>query len=179
MPASAIGGPEAAVSHDLSEARIAAGLERHQRRRPTRPRLPVRPGDAALWRRRPRPPSTVSHEVLNSTHKSSSLAGIARTAASGQSRQRRTLAQHDPAGLRAFAGAASATSSAAGSPPRKQAPRWRRARPWPGRGMSPMHSRAASPSRDGSDPGVELLMPSRATVRVGSKAEPRPGSKAI
>jgi hypothetical protein len=27
MPASAIGGPEAAVSRDLSEARIAAGLE--------------------------------------------------------------------------------------------------------------------------------------------------------
>jgi hypothetical protein len=32
--------------------------------------------DAALWRRRPRPPSTVSHELLNNKHKSSSLAGI-------------------------------------------------------------------------------------------------------
>jgi hypothetical protein len=48
----------------------------HQPRRPTRLRLPVRPGDAALWPRRPRPPSTVSHELLNSKHKSSSLAGI-------------------------------------------------------------------------------------------------------
>ena len=55
-----------------------------QPRRPTRPRLPVRPGDAAPWRRRPRPPSTVSHELLNNKHKSSSLAGIARTAAFGQ-----------------------------------------------------------------------------------------------
>jgi hypothetical protein len=33
MPASAIGGPEAAVSRDLSEARIAAGLERQRERR--------------------------------------------------------------------------------------------------------------------------------------------------
>ena len=77
------------------------GWERHQPRRPTRPRLPVRPGDAALWRRRPRPPSPlvsraaldqklpVSHELLNSKHKSSSLAGIARTAAFGQEEPRR------------------------------------------------------------------------------------------
>jgi hypothetical protein len=39
-------------------------------------KLPVRPGDAALWRRRPRLPSTVSDKLLNSKHKSSSLAGI-------------------------------------------------------------------------------------------------------
>ena len=58
-------------------------MERHQPRRPTRPRLPVCPGDAALWRRRPRPPSTVSHELLNSKHKRSSLAGTARSAAFG------------------------------------------------------------------------------------------------
>ena len=38
---------------------------------------------APTWR----PPSTVSHELLNSKHKSSSLAGIARTAASGVKRQ--------------------------------------------------------------------------------------------
>ena len=54
----------------------AVPVERHQPRRPTRPRLPVRPGDAALLRRRPRPSSTVRHELLNSKHKSSSLAGI-------------------------------------------------------------------------------------------------------
>ncbi len=60
--------------------------------------------------------------------------------AAGQSRQRRTLAQHDPSSLRAVAGAASATSAAAGSPPRKRAPRRRRGRPWPGRGMSPLRS---------------------------------------
>jgi hypothetical protein len=59
--------------------RTTAGSERQQPRRPTRRRLPVRPGDAALWRRRPRPPSTVSHELLSSKHKSSSLAGTART----------------------------------------------------------------------------------------------------
>jgi hypothetical protein len=35
----------------------------------------------------------------------------------GHSRQRRNLAQHGPSGLRAVAGAASATSVAAGSPP--------------------------------------------------------------
>jgi hypothetical protein len=63
--------------------------QRPQPRRPTRPRLPVRPGDAALWRRRPDGPSyTVSHELLSSKHKSSSLAGIARTAGPGQQRSR-------------------------------------------------------------------------------------------
>jgi len=30
-----------------------------------------------------------------------------------------------------------------------------------------------------SDPGVESWVPARATVRVGSMAEPRPDSKAI
>ena len=59
------------------------------------------------------------------------------TAALGQSGQRRSLAQHGPSGLRAVAGAASATSAAASSPPRKRAPRRRRGRPRPGRGMSP------------------------------------------
>jgi hypothetical protein len=46
--------------------------------------LPLRPGDAVLWRRRPdgRPPAA-SHELLSSKHKSSSLADTARTAASG------------------------------------------------------------------------------------------------
>src|SRR5450755_4172968 len=48
-------------------------MERHQPRRPTWPRLPVRPGDAAACR----PPSTVSHESLDSKHKSSSIAGTA------------------------------------------------------------------------------------------------------
>jgi len=66
----------------------------------------------------------------------------------GQSRQRRTLAQHDPSGLRALAAAASATSAAAGSPPRKRAPGRRRGRPWPGRGMSPIRSSAAWPLDD-------------------------------
>ena len=46
-------------------------------------------------------------------------------------------AQHGPSGLRAVAGAASATSAAASSSPRKRAPRRRRGRPRPGRGMSP------------------------------------------
>jgi hypothetical protein len=64
--------------------------QRPQPRRPTRPRLPVRPGDAALWRRRPDGPSyTVSHELLSSKHKSSSLAGIARTAGPGQKELRK------------------------------------------------------------------------------------------
>jgi hypothetical protein len=67
----------------------APGSERHQPRRPTRPRLPVRPGDAALCRRRTwRSLSTVSHELLSSKHKCSSLAGTAQTAASGQPRPR-------------------------------------------------------------------------------------------
>ncbi len=70
----------------------------------------------------------------------SSLAGIARTAAFGQTRQRRAPAQHSPSGLRAVARAAAATSAAAGSPPRKRAPRLRRGRPCPGRGMSPIRS---------------------------------------
>ena len=71
--------------------------ERHQPRRPSRPRLPVRPGDAALWPRRPRPASTVSHELLSSKHKSNSLAGIARTAASGVKQSPKPL---NTAGLR-------------------------------------------------------------------------------
>jgi hypothetical protein len=52
-------------------------------------------------------------------------------AAVGQSGQRRSLAQHRPFGLRAVAGAASATSAAASSPSRKRAPRrpWGRPRP--------------------------------------------------
>ena len=81
-------------------------------------------------------------------------------AACGQSRQRRTLAQHDPSGLRAVAGAASATSAAGGSPPRKRAPRRRRGRPWPGRGMSPLRS----PTR--SSPDRE----SASAARLGSNA---------
>jgi len=47
----------------------------------------------------------------------------------GQSRQRRTLGQHGHSGVSTVAGAASATSAAAGSPPRKRAPRGRRDRP--------------------------------------------------
>ena len=50
-------------------------------------------------------------------------------------------AQHGPSGLRAVAGAASATS-AAGSPPRKRASRRRRGRARPGRGMSRLRSEA-------------------------------------
>ena len=63
-------------------------------------------------------------------------------AASGQSGQRRTFAQHDSSGLGAVAGAASATSAAASSPPRKRASRRRRGRARPGRGMSPLRSQA-------------------------------------
>ena len=59
-----------------------------------------------------------------------------RVTGAGQSRQRPTLAQHGPSGLRAVARAASATSPAAARPPRKRAPRLRRGRPWPERGMS-------------------------------------------
>jgi hypothetical protein len=62
--------------------------ERQQPRRSARPRLPVRPGDAALWRRRPRLPSTVSQGLLSSKHKSNSLGGIARSAAFGQMQPR-------------------------------------------------------------------------------------------
>ena len=68
---------------------------------------------------------------------SSHQRAASRTVPSGQSGQRRSLAQHGPSGLRAVAGAASATSAAASSPPRKRAPRRRRGRPRPGRGMSP------------------------------------------
>ena len=82
----------AAVSIEAIGLSDTAALERHQPRRPTWPRLPVRPDDAALWRRRPRPPSTVSHKRLCSEHKSSSLADIARTAAFGQ-KQRRVCPQ--------------------------------------------------------------------------------------
>ena len=74
-----------AASADGIRAPDTAALERHQPRRPAQPRLPVRPGDAALWRRRRdgRPPPLATNS-LSSKHKSSSLAGIARTAASGQ-----------------------------------------------------------------------------------------------
>jgi hypothetical protein len=89
-----------------------------------------------------RPPSTVSHELLSSRQKSSSLADTARTADFGQSGQRRTFAQDGRSGLSAVAGAASATSAAASSPPRKRAARRRRGRPRPGRGMSPLRSQA-------------------------------------
>ena len=65
-----------------------------------------------------------------------------RNAARGQSGQRRTFAQHGASGLRAVAGAASATSAAAGSPPRKRTSRRRWGRPRPGRGMSPLRSQA-------------------------------------
>ena len=75
------------------------------------------------------------------------LTAHSRATGFGQSRQRRILAQHDPSGLRAVAGAASATSAAARRPPRKRAPRRRRGHPWPGRGMSPMRSRGALPTR--------------------------------
>ena len=54
--------------------------------------------------------------------------GPPHTAATGQPRQRHPLAQNDPSGLRAVAGAASATSAAAGSPPRERAPHRRRGR---------------------------------------------------
>jgi hypothetical protein len=57
-----------------------------------------------------------------------------------QSRQRRTLA------ARPLCAVASATSAAAGTPPRKRSPRQRRGRTWPGPGMSPKrwrHSRDA------------------------------------
>ena len=49
-------------------------MQRQKPRRPTRRRLPVGPGDAALWRRDLTPASTVSHEMLNSKHQSSSPA---------------------------------------------------------------------------------------------------------
>jgi hypothetical protein len=66
-----------------------------QPRPPTRPQLPLRPGDAALWRRRPdgRPPAA-SHELLSSKHKSSSLADTARTAASGVMQPRDPCRRH-------------------------------------------------------------------------------------
>ena len=82
-----------ASSRSPPASRKTPPLERDQPRRPTRPRLPVRPSDAALWRRRPRPPSTVSHELLNNKHKSSSLADIARTAAFGQPQPRNCQTQ--------------------------------------------------------------------------------------
>lgn len=59
--------------------------ERHRPRRLTRPRLPVRPGDASHCAAPTTAPSTDSHELLNSKHKGSSLAGTARSAAFGQS----------------------------------------------------------------------------------------------
>jgi len=61
----------------------------------------VRPGDAALWRRRPWPPSTVSHECLSCKHESGSLAGIARTAASGQRQPSRARPRHTCANTKA------------------------------------------------------------------------------
>ena len=53
---------------------------------------------------------------MRSGHVSGCTPG-ARAAETGQSRQRRTLAQHCPSALRTVAGAASATPAAAGSPP--------------------------------------------------------------
>ena len=64
--------------------------------RPARLRLLSDPAVAAPWRRDPAAAVIVSHKLLSSKHKSSSLGGTARTAASGHTRQRRTLAQHDP-----------------------------------------------------------------------------------
>ena len=74
-------------------------------------------------------------------------------AAVGQSGQRRTLSQHGPSGLRAVAGAASATSAAAGSPPRKRTSHRRRGRPRPGRGMSAFA--LAGPARPDGTKAIE------------------------
>ena len=60
----AFGATQKSQTHHVGP-RTTAGSERHQPRRPSRPRLPVRPGDAAPWRRQPGPPSTVSHELLD------------------------------------------------------------------------------------------------------------------
>ena len=75
------------------------------------------------------PERTLTAALTNEQHSHDGVDELRDTSASGQSRQRRTLAQHGPSGLRAVAGAASATSAAAGSPPRKRAPRRRRGRP--------------------------------------------------
>ena len=67
----------------------------------TPPATPTRTATAAPPPRRcstPAPPtwpSTASHELLNSKHKSSSLAGIARTAAFGQRQPLRSLSRRD------------------------------------------------------------------------------------
>jgi hypothetical protein len=73
-------------------------------------------------------------------------------------------------GLRAVAGAAPATSAAAGSSPRKGAPRRRRGRPWRGRGTSLKRSYAEvrrciesdRPARTTGGPSTALSAPPRA-----------------
>ena len=80
------------------------------------------------------PPSSRRRRLRRGAAVSASADDRAGVAAIGQSGQRRTFAQHGPSGLRAVAGAASATSAAAGSPPRKRTPRRRRRRPRPGQG---------------------------------------------
>ncbi len=72
----------------------------------TRSRLPVRPGDAALWRRRPdgSPPPLATN--LDSKHKSSSLAAIARSAAFGQRQPRERRRPRAPSGQSRSSGTA-------------------------------------------------------------------------
>ena len=67
---------------------VAVELERQQPRPPTRPQLPLRPGDAALGGADLTAALPASHKLLHSKRKSSSLAHTARTAASGVKRQR-------------------------------------------------------------------------------------------
>ena len=62
---------EAALSRRRGPVREDFPIGTPPASRPTRPRLPVRRGDAAAWRAR----SIVSHGRLNSKHKSGSLAG--------------------------------------------------------------------------------------------------------
>ena len=67
----------------------APASERQHPPPPPRPQLPVRPGNAATpVAPTRRPPSAISHELLNGNHESSSLAGTARTATTGVNRRR-------------------------------------------------------------------------------------------
>ncbi len=82
---------------------VTAEFPALRRKRARRPR--ARPGDFDA--------SGASQAIGSCKRQSSSTAAGGRTAGTGQSRQRRTLAEHGPSGLRSVAGAAAATSAAA------------------------------------------------------------------
>ena len=101
---------------------LAVATERHQPRRPTRPRLPVRPGDTALRRRRPdgRPPPLATNSRIERTRGAASLASPGLLPSDKGSR-----ARWRPCGPR---GQSRSSDTAPGAPGPARLPRRRRAR---------------------------------------------------